>query len=376
MSEKTREAIAETVTVQGAKPRTRLGKISEMIQERVRNLFYQKKVEVSTIPEVTTGSVLYYGHTIPKEKAEEFEQFRRETKNMTVPIRFEESIACIDGVYTLSCPRSVDLSGTDITRLPQNMRVNGNLTIDKCNKLVALPEGLWVACNLSARNCPALKNIPDEITVEQRFDLDGTLLGLDIETYKKLHRLWFKENRIDFVFGLPVLMELMGPDPTQDEFFDAVLKKDISAMDYLCRNFLEFSELPNILPHAEKTFVRRAPNLKYVRQIFESNVGGFFMAQLRDHFDVAPDEISDELIGHAAFVTLVCIDQLKAESQSVYDEAVNIGKFKDGVAQVKAANRSQRVLLQSVLPAHVRAAYMARIKVSPEAAALFIEGVR
>jgi len=62
----------------------------------------------------------------------------------------------------LSC-YELDASGSQLTSLPEDIRIDGRLVLDNCSKLTHLPEGLTVG-SLSLRNCPLLTALPEKLS--------------------------------------------------------------------------------------------------------------------------------------------------------------------------------------------------------------------
>jgi hypothetical protein len=54
----------------------------------------------------------------------------------------------------------LDASGSQLTSLPDDLRIDGRLVLDNCLALASLPQGLTVG-SLSLRNCPLLAALPE-----------------------------------------------------------------------------------------------------------------------------------------------------------------------------------------------------------------------
>lgn len=54
---------------------------------------------------------------------------------------------------------------TDLTALPEKLSVKGDLKLNRCSRLKALPENLSVGGNLTLRNCSHLKALPENLSV-------------------------------------------------------------------------------------------------------------------------------------------------------------------------------------------------------------------
>ena len=59
----------------------------------------------------------------------------------------------------------LDLSGTNITKLPKDLFVDGNLYLDGCQYLTELPNELYVEHSLGLRYCKQLTELPDDLFV-------------------------------------------------------------------------------------------------------------------------------------------------------------------------------------------------------------------
>ena len=68
----------------------------------------------------------------------------------------------------------LDLSGTNITKLPKDLFVDGNLYLDGCQYLTELPNELYVEHSLGLRYCKQLTELPDDLHVGGSLDLVGT----------------------------------------------------------------------------------------------------------------------------------------------------------------------------------------------------------
>jgi hypothetical protein len=56
----------------------------------------------------------------------------------------------------------LDASGSQLTALPSDLRIDGRLVLDNCPALTTLPRGL-TAGSISMRNCPSLVALPEEL---------------------------------------------------------------------------------------------------------------------------------------------------------------------------------------------------------------------
>jgi len=69
---------------------------------------------------------------------------------------------------------SLDLRGTGITALPDNLTVGGYLDLENCTGITALPDNLTVGGSLDLENCTGITALPDNLTVGGSLDLRGT----------------------------------------------------------------------------------------------------------------------------------------------------------------------------------------------------------
>ena len=68
---------------------------------------------------------------------------------------------------------SLDLRGTGITALPDNLTVGGYLNLEGCTGLTSLPDSLVVGSWLDLRGCTGLTSLPENLTVPGGLDLRG-----------------------------------------------------------------------------------------------------------------------------------------------------------------------------------------------------------
>jgi hypothetical protein len=66
----------------------------------------------------------------------------------------------------------LDASGSQLTSLPGDIRIDGRLVLDNCPVLSSLPEGLTTG-SLSLRNCPSLEALPENLST-WFLDLSGS----------------------------------------------------------------------------------------------------------------------------------------------------------------------------------------------------------
>lgn len=83
----------------------------------------------------------------------------------------------VEGLLTLSnCPierlpeqfrcGGLLLEEVPLTHLPEGLHINGNLHLDGLTKLQALPEGLRVDGELELRSCPTIRDLPSDLQAE------------------------------------------------------------------------------------------------------------------------------------------------------------------------------------------------------------------
>ena len=68
----------------------------------------------------------------------------------------------------------LDLSKSDITTLPDGLKVSGHLYLDGCKRLTSLPIGLEVGWSLRLNNCTSLESLPSDLEVYGNFFLINT----------------------------------------------------------------------------------------------------------------------------------------------------------------------------------------------------------
>ena len=67
----------------------------------------------------------------------------------------------------------LSLSGRNITKLPNDLYVTGDLDLVHCKQLTKLPDKLHVEGNLILENCNQLTKLPDNLYVKESLALDG-----------------------------------------------------------------------------------------------------------------------------------------------------------------------------------------------------------
>ena len=79
----------------------------------------------------------------------------------------------------------LDLRGTGITALPDNLTVGGYLDLENCTGITALPDNLTVGDSLYLRGT-GITALPDNLTVGGSLDLRGTGITGEVKVNKKL----------------------------------------------------------------------------------------------------------------------------------------------------------------------------------------------
>ena len=69
---------------------------------------------------------------------------------------------------------NLGLSYTRITKLPNDLYVDGSLFLWDCSKLTKLPDNLYVGKNLDLWGCEQLTKLPDKLYVGQSLIMIGT----------------------------------------------------------------------------------------------------------------------------------------------------------------------------------------------------------
>ena len=61
-----------------------------------------------------------------------------------------------------------------LTKLPNDLHVDGYLVLKGCTKLIKLPDKLYVGGRLTLRKCRQLTKLPDNLHVDSYLDLDNS----------------------------------------------------------------------------------------------------------------------------------------------------------------------------------------------------------
>ena len=67
---------------------------------------------------------------------------------------------------------SLDLSDTDITKLPNDLYIDGYLFLNNCDELTELPSNLHVEAYLSLKGCENITELPNKLYVGSYLDLE------------------------------------------------------------------------------------------------------------------------------------------------------------------------------------------------------------
>ena len=68
----------------------------------------------------------------------------------------------------------LDLSNTNITKLPNDLYVRGSLRLTACKQITKLPDKLYVTGYLDLSNCKQLTELPNNLYVRHTFWLDDS----------------------------------------------------------------------------------------------------------------------------------------------------------------------------------------------------------
>ena len=61
-----------------------------------------------------------------------------------------------------------------LTKLPNDLHVDGDLVLKGCTKLIKLPDKLYVRGKLTLRRCRQLTKLPDNLHIDSYLDLDNS----------------------------------------------------------------------------------------------------------------------------------------------------------------------------------------------------------
>ena len=74
---------------------------------------------------------------------------------------------------------SLDLSDTNISKLPNDLYVDGHLVLRNCNQLTELPNNLYVKYGLILDRCKQLTELPNKLFVGGDLFLRGTIFATE-----------------------------------------------------------------------------------------------------------------------------------------------------------------------------------------------------
>jgi hypothetical protein len=115
---------------------------------------------------------------------------------------FEDRAENLVRLHNLGLADSIDLSGSDIERLPDDLqRVKGSLILRDCAQLESLPDGLKVGGSLYLEGCTGLRSLPDGLQVGHSLFLNDCFRLRSLPDGLKVgHSLWLGGSG---VFGIP-----------------------------------------------------------------------------------------------------------------------------------------------------------------------------
>ena len=79
----------------------------------------------------------------------------------------------IDNNLNIFFKENLNLSDTNITSLPDNLKVGGSLHLYGCTSLTSLPDNLKVNGTLDLEGCTSLTSLPDNLSVNEDLNLWG-----------------------------------------------------------------------------------------------------------------------------------------------------------------------------------------------------------
>jgi hypothetical protein len=115
---------------------------------------------------------------------------------------FEDRVESLKKLHDLGLVDSIDLSGSGIERLPDDLqRVKGSLILRDCAQLESLPDGLKVGGSLYLEGCTGLRILPVGLEVGHSLFLEGCIRLRSLPDGLKVgHSLWLGGSG---VFDLP-----------------------------------------------------------------------------------------------------------------------------------------------------------------------------
>lgn len=99
---------------------------------------------------------------------------------------------------------NLDLTGAQITALPDGLVVCGNLDLSYCDSLTALPENLTVGGDCELYGCTSLAKLPDTlvVSVDSHIGIQNTAIPeSDLQAVHRLNNGDYLEDRCLFADG-------------------------------------------------------------------------------------------------------------------------------------------------------------------------------
>jgi hypothetical protein len=102
-------------------------------------------------------------------------------------------------------------SGSELQRLPANLRVEGNLYLKDMPNLVELPARLQVGGDLAIFRCPKLESLPDGLQVGGELSVMDTPIRTLPQDLRVKGKLTFLDTWIPFSELMPIWKARKGP---------------------------------------------------------------------------------------------------------------------------------------------------------------------
>jgi hypothetical protein len=121
-----------------------------------------------------------------KETIENILNFLKEKEGKKIPKKFLDSIKKLELIKELENHPdgtqykhngNLELINTPITKLPNDLYVEGGLELNDCVKLTKLPDNLYVEGDLNLFNCRNITELPNKLYVEGFFIIIKTKLA-------------------------------------------------------------------------------------------------------------------------------------------------------------------------------------------------------
>ena len=119
-----------------------------------------------------------------RETIEKILYFIKENDNKKLPKKWLDSIETIKSIKELENhpdgtqyrhKGNVYLADEkNLTKLPNDLHVDGDLVLKGCTKLIKLPDKLYVGGELTLRRCRQLTKLPDNLHIDSYLDLDNS----------------------------------------------------------------------------------------------------------------------------------------------------------------------------------------------------------